>query len=82
MVSRTRPHGAKFLSDIKSRLKELGIVIPQPPAAIGNFVAGVIHADILYVSGTYGTIKDPEGRDYIPKNLKTGLSRPHGVVSA
>ncbi|MGB0387695.1 MAG: RidA family protein [Ardenticatenaceae bacterium] len=70
--------------DIEARLNELGIVLPEPPAAIGNFVPGVVFEHILYVSGTYGTVKDKMGRDYIPKPGKLGaeLTIKDGYESA
>jgi enamine deaminase RidA (YjgF/YER057c/UK114 family) len=73
-----------FGMGIVERLAQLKIEIPEPPAAIGKFVAGVIHADILYVSGTYGTIKDGNGQDVIPKPGKLGeeLSIDEGYESA
>lgn len=69
---------------IVERLAQLRIEIPEPPAAIGNFVAGVIHSDVLYVSGTYGTIKDDNGHDVIPRPGKLGeeLSIEDGYESA
>jgi len=69
---------------IEQRLRELGIVVPAPPVAIGNFVPGVAHAGILYVSGTYGTVKDAGGADVIPKPGKVGgnLSIEDGYESA
>jgi enamine deaminase RidA (YjgF/YER057c/UK114 family) len=54
-------------SAIEARLRELGLAVPEPPKAIGNFVPGVVHRDVLYVSGTYGTVKDSSGADVIPK---------------
>jgi len=60
--------------DIETRLEELGYPLPAPPAAIGKFVPGVIHDGVLYVSGTYGTVKDADGRDYIPKPGKLGAA--------
>ena len=60
--------------DIETRLEELGHLLPAPPAAIGNFVPGVIHGGMLYVSGTYGTVKDSGGRDVIPKPGKLGAA--------
>ncbi len=72
------------MSGIEARLEELGVVVPEPPAAIGNFAPGVVHAGILYVSGTYGTEKDADGRDYIPKPGKLGaeLTIEDGYESA
>jgi enamine deaminase RidA (YjgF/YER057c/UK114 family) len=54
-------------SAIEARLRELGLAVPEPPKAIGNFVPGVVHRDVLHVSGTYGTVKDSSGADVIPK---------------
>lgn len=70
--------------DINKRLAELEIVLPEPPAAIGNFVPSVVFDNILYMSGTYGTIKDANGVDYIPKAGKVGaeLSIEDGYASA
>jgi enamine deaminase RidA (YjgF/YER057c/UK114 family) len=69
---------------IEAQLKELGLTVPEPPNAIGNFVPGVVHKDVLYVSGTYGTIKDSNGSDYIPKPGKVGaeLTVEDGYESA
>jgi len=69
---------------IEQRLQELGIVVPPPPAAVGNYVPGVVHAGILYVSGTYGTVKNEAGADTIPKPGKVGgsLSIEEGYESA
>lgn len=70
--------------DIEAKLHELGIELPEPPSAIGNFAPGVIFDNILYVSGTYGTVKDDNGADYIPKAGKLGkdLSIEDGYESA
>lgn len=69
---------------IEQRLRDLGIVVPAPPNAIGNFVPGVVHAGVLYVSGTYGTVKDASGADVIEKPGKVGetLSIEEGYASA
>jgi enamine deaminase RidA (YjgF/YER057c/UK114 family) len=57
---------------VESRLKELGIVLPRPPRAIGNFAYGVEHGGLLYLSGTYGTVVGADGEDLIPKPGKLG----------
>ena len=57
---------------IESRLDELGIELPPAPAAIGNFAPGVVFDRVLYVSGTYGTVKDDDGVDRIPEPGKLG----------
>ena len=72
------------MMDVESRLDEMGITLPDPPARIGNFVPGVVFDDILYISGTYGTIKDADGVDFIPKPGKIGaeLTVEDGYASA
>ena len=70
--------------DVEARLSELGIELPEAPAAIGNFAPGVVFDNVLYVSGTYGTAKNEAGEDYIPKPGKLGreLSIEDGYESA
>ena len=70
--------------DIEARLIEIGISLPEPPTAIGNFVPCVEFENILYVSGTYGTVKDEKGVDFIPKPGKIGaeLTIEDGYESA
>lgn len=70
--------------DIEARLTEIGISLPEAPTPIGNFVPGVIFENVLYVSGTYGTVKDASGADYIPKPGKLGadLTIEDGYESA
>ena len=57
---------------IEQRLAELGITLPRPPKAIGNFLYGVEHGGLLYLSGTYGTAVDASGNDYLPIVGKLG----------
>ncbi len=72
------------MTGIEQRLQVLRIVVPEAPAAIGNFVPGIVHSDVLYVSGTYGTVKDADGADVIEKPGKVGgaLSIEDGYRSA
>jgi enamine deaminase RidA (YjgF/YER057c/UK114 family) len=35
----------------EAKVKELGIVLPKVPGPIGNFVPGVLHNGLLYMSG-------------------------------
>src|SRR5579883_1730270 len=69
---------------IERRLAQLGIVLPRPPRAIGNFAYGVEHQGLLYLSGTYGTAVDDRGEDYLPIAGKLGaeLSIEEGYRSA
>lgn len=69
---------------IEDRLEQLGIVLPRPPKPIGNFVYGVEHAGVLYLSGTYGTVVDERDEDVLPISGKVGaeLSVEQGYESA
>ena len=69
---------------VERRLAELGIVLPRPPRAIGNFAYGIEHAGILYLSGTYGTAVGVDGEDFLPDKGKVGgeLSIEDGYRSA
>ena len=69
---------------VERRLAELGIMLPRPPRAIGNFAYGVEHGGLLYLSGTYGTAVGTDDQDYIPKagKLGAGLSIEDGYQSA
>jgi enamine deaminase RidA (YjgF/YER057c/UK114 family) len=69
---------------IENRLAELGIALPRPPRAIGNFAYGVEHAGILYLSGTYGTAVGGDDQDFLPEigKLGGGLSIEGGYRSA
>ena len=60
------------MSNIEARLRELGIVLPLPPKAIGNFVYGVATPGLLTLSGTYGTVIDEQGRDVLSCTGKVG----------
>src|ERR1700759_5033308 len=35
----------------ESNLKERGIVLPEPPSPVGNYVPAVLHNGVLYLSG-------------------------------
>ena len=41
----------------EDRLQELGLEIPEPPPAVGNYVGAVRVGNILFVSG-HGPFKD------------------------
>ena len=72
------------MDKFEQRLLDIGIRIPNPPAATGNFVPGIVHGDVLYLSGTYGTMQDEQGEDYIPKPGQLGreLTVEEGYESA
>jgi enamine deaminase RidA (YjgF/YER057c/UK114 family) len=69
---------------IERRLAELGVELPRPPRATGNFTYGVEHGGILYLSGTYGTSVNEADQDYLPivGKLGGGLSVGEGYRSA
>jgi enamine deaminase RidA (YjgF/YER057c/UK114 family) len=71
-------------SHLEKRLAELGICLPRPPRAIGNFAYGVEHGGLLYLSGTYGTAVGEDDKDVLPIVGKLGaeLSIEEGYRSA
>jgi len=54
------------MSKFEQRLKELGIVLPRPPKPVGNYLPGVRVGEIVYVSGTIGTVPDENDDDIMP----------------
>jgi enamine deaminase RidA (YjgF/YER057c/UK114 family) len=72
------------MGKIEQRLKELDIVLPRPPKAVANYLSGVKVGEILYVSGTIGTIPGPDDEDVLPYKGKLGkeLSIEEGYQSA
>lgn len=69
---------------IEGRLEELGIVLPRPRRVPANFIPGVVVGEIMWMSGTLGTIIDAEDRDVIPTPGKLGdaISLEVGYQSA
>jgi len=71
------------MSKVEARLKELGIVLPRPPKAVANYLPGVKVKDILYVSGTIGTVPNEDDEDVLPIVGKLGdISVEQGYQSA
>lgn len=72
------------MGKIEARMKELGIDLPpRPPNPVANYLAGVKVGEILYVSGTVGSIIDDNGNDIIPITGKLGeISIEQGYQSA
>lgn len=72
------------MSAIENRLAELGITLPRPRRVPANFVPTVLVHDMLYVSGTLGTVVDSQDRDVIPTPGKVGdsLTLEQGYASA
>ena len=70
--------------ETEKRLKELGIVLPRPPKAVGNYVPGVVVGNILYLAGTLGTQPDENDNDVLPYVGKVGtdLTIEQGCASA
>lgn len=73
------PHG-----EIENRLAALGLKLPEPPRPIGNYLPAVQVGNILYVSGTLGTIRDENDQDIMPIAGKLGgeLTIEQGYESA
>ena len=57
---------------IEQRLRELGIELPRPPKAVANYIPGVKVGEILYVSGTIGTVPGPNDEDVLTIRGKLG----------
>jgi enamine deaminase RidA (YjgF/YER057c/UK114 family) len=72
------------MGKIENRLKELNIVLPRPPKAVANYIPAVKVGEILYVSGTIGTVPGPDDEDILPYKGKLGkeLSIEEGYQSA
>jgi len=72
------------MGKIEERLKELNIVLPRPPKAVANYIPAVKVGEILYVSGTIGTVPGPDDEDTLPYKGKLGkeLSIEEGYQSA
>lgn len=68
----------------EERMQTLGIPIPAPRTVPANFIPCVQVHDLVWVSGTLGTVKDPDGHDVIPKRGKLGreISEAEGYASA
>lgn len=81
MTLETQP---KSLGQVERRLLELGITLPRPPKPIGNYLPGVVVDNILYVSGTLGTVPDENDNDTMPIRGKLGgeLTIEEGYKSA
>ncbi len=64
---------------IDARLKELGIVLPTPPAPVASYVPYVVSGNLVYVSGqvTLG----PNGLEYVGK-VGAGISLDDGKAAA
>lgn len=58
---------------LENRLKDMGIILPRPPKAIGNYVPGIVVGNILYLSGTLGTRPDENDNDVLPYVGKIGI---------
>jgi enamine deaminase RidA (YjgF/YER057c/UK114 family) len=57
---------------VEDRLSQLGITLPRPRRVPANFVPGVVVGDLLWMSGTLGTVVDADDRDVIPTPGKVG----------
>lgn len=70
--------------EVEKRLADMGIELPRPPKPIGNYLPGVVVGNILYVSGTLGTVPDEDDNDIMPIAGKVGadLSIEEGYQSA
>lgn len=72
------------LGHIERRLQELEITLPRPRRVPANFIPGVVIGEVMWVSGTLGTIVNDKDEDVIPKPGKVGqeVSLEEGYQSA
>lgn len=71
------------MSKIEQRLAELGIVLPRPPKPVAQYLSGVQVDNILYVSGTIGTVVDENDNDVLTISGQLGdISIEQGYQSA
>lgn len=75
---------SQSLGVVEGRLAELGLTLPLPPKPIGNYLPAVEVGNMLYVSGTLGTIRDENDNDIMPIKGKLGsdLTIEQGYQSA
>lgn len=57
---------------VEKRLIQLGIALPRPRRVPASFVPGVQVGNLLWMSGTLGTIVDADDRDVIPTPGRVG----------
>ncbi|MBU2936412.1 MULTISPECIES: RidA family protein [Pacificibacter] len=69
---------------IEQKLEALGLALPPAPRPIGNYLPAVQVGNMLYVSGTLGTIRDENDQDIMPIKGKLGgeLTIAQGYESA
>ena len=72
------------MTKAEDRLRELGISLSRPPKAVANYIPAVKVGEILYVSGTIGTVVGPNDEDILPIKGKLGkdLTVEEGYQSA
>ena len=72
------------MARVEDRLRELGITLSRPPKAVANYIPAVEVGEILYVSGTIGTVVSPNDEDILPIKGKLGkdLTVEEGYQSA
>jgi enamine deaminase RidA (YjgF/YER057c/UK114 family) len=71
-------------ASIEERLAAAGLELPPPPAPIGRFAHAAKGDGLLFVSGTYGTVRGEDGEDRLPLKGKLGreLTVEQGYESA
>lgn len=67
------------MSKIESRLKELGIQLPAPPAPVASYVPYVVTGNLVFISGQVTV--SAEGLKYIGK-VGAGISLEDGKEAA
>lgn len=72
------------VSEIETKLEAMGLKLPPAPRPIANYLPAVQVGNMLYVSGTLGTIRDENDQDIMPIAGKLGreLTIEQGYESA
>lgn len=65
--------------DLETRLKELGIVLPDPPAAVATYVRAVRFRDCLYISGQLPLLN---GKLTTSGKLGAEVTLEEGIIAA
>jgi enamine deaminase RidA (YjgF/YER057c/UK114 family) len=68
----------EHVMQLEQRLKELGLELPPPPPAAGNYVAGVVTGNLLFMSGCGP--RRPDG--YLKGKVGAELSIEQGYEAA
>ena len=67
------------MSNIEERLNKLGIKLPEPPKAQGNYVGAVTYGNLVYLSGS---VPMKEDGSFIVGKVPTDISEEEACHAA